>query len=137
VNMLSVDDYLNHWRVHYSHVVVDVDGELTEEMRAKAYRTVTRANELLEAFGEERAIASGWRPKAVNAVVPNAAKFSRHMTCEAIDLADPDGDLDNWCMNNTLNLQRLGLFLEHPSMTKGWCHVQIIAPKSGNRVFYP
>lgn len=112
-------------------------GELTEDKRANASLTVYRANQLLEQFGEERAVNSGWRPAAYNVTVPGAALKSKHITCEAIDLADPDGDLDDWCIHNQSVLATLGLWLEHPASTKGWCHVQIVPPKSGNRVFYP
>jgi hypothetical protein len=82
-------------------------------------------------------VSSGWRPPAVNANTPNAAPNSKHMTGQAIDLYDPDGDLDEWALANQQVLKDLGLWLEHPSATKGWCHVQTMPPRSGNRVFYP
>lgn len=111
--------------------------ELTPEVVANATVTVYRASQLLYAFGEERAVTSGWRPKAVNTSTPGAALFSKHMTGQAVDLADPHGDLDEWCMSNPGLLAALELWQEHPSATKGWCHVQIVPPKSGKRVFFP
>lgn len=111
--------------------------ELTPAMRESAQRTVDATNALLVKFGEFRAVNSGWRPAAVNASTTGAALRSKHMTCEAIDLADPDGDLDEWCLDNLGALKDLGLWLEFPGSTKGWCHLQIVPPKSGNRVFYP
>lgn len=83
------------------------------------------------------AVASGWRPPAVNAVTKGAAVMSKHMTGEAIDLFDPDGSLDRWLMLNQKVLKDLGLWLEHPDATPRWCHVQTIPPHSGNRVFVP
>lgn len=80
---------------------------------------------------------SGWRPGAVNAATPGAARFSLHMSGEAIDLSDPDGMIDEWCMSNTKILRELGLYMEHPSATKGWCHLQSRPPKSGRLIFYP
>lgn len=112
-------------------------GELTPAIRDNAAVTVQRANMLLAEFGEERGINSGWRPALVNAATPGAAKFSRHMTGEAIDIADPEGDLDEWCLAHQDVLASLQLWQEHPASTKGWCHVQISPPRSGNRVFYP
>jgi len=111
--------------------------ELTDEVRANALVVVERANALLAEFGEARRITSGWRPKAINAATPGAAPFSRHMTAQAIDLADPHGDLDEWCLDHPEVLERIGLWQEHPSATKSWCHLQIVPPKSGRRVFYP
>lgn len=110
---------------------------LTEELLTNARETVAKANDLLLLFGEDRAVTSGYRPPAVNAKTPGAAKRSKHMTCQAIDLEDADGDLDEWCMNNQQRLVELGLWQEHPAATKGWCHLQIVPPKSGNRVYYP
>lgn len=120
-----------------AHVRSSSAAELTDEKRAKASITVSRANLLLWKFGEARAVNSGWRPASYNVTVPGAALKSKHITCEAIDLADPDGDLDEWCMKNQDTLAEIGLWLEHPAATKGWCHVQIVPPKSGNRVFFP
>jgi hypothetical protein len=111
--------------------------QLTEPIRAASEVTVARANELLKAFGEDRKVNSGWRPAAVNAATPGAAQFSKHMLGKAIDIADPEGDLDEWCMHYLDVLEDIGLWQEHPASTKGWCHVQIVPPKSGNRVFYP
>ena len=116
---------------------------LTAEIARNAEITVQRANALLAEFRfdtgdtEHRHVNSGWRPPAVNAAVPGAAARSRHMTAEAIDIDDPEGDLDEWCMGHFDTLQRLGLWMEHPAATKGWCHLQTVPPKSGNRIFYP
>jgi len=110
---------------------------LTQELRYHAMETVEKVNQLLLAFGEDRKVNSGWRPPAVNNNTPGAASKSRHMTCQACDLEDADGDLDDWCMEHQDELTKIGLWMEHPAATKGWCHVQIIPPKSGRRVFYP
>jgi hypothetical protein len=75
-------------------------------------------------------IASGWRPPIVNAATPNAAKRSNHMTGLAVDLYDPDGDIDMWCLDNLAALAEADLYIEHPSATKGWCHMQSVPPRS-------
>lgn len=118
--------------------------ELTPEIRRNAAETVKRVNQLLVASGIKSSVNSGWRPEGVNASTPGAAKKSKHMLGLACDLSDSDGKLDRWCMANQHRLATIGLWLEHPSATKnanrfgeGWCHVQTVPPKSGNRVFYP
>lgn len=115
--------------------------ELTPELAANAQQTVACANELLRRAGLRRAVNSGWRPAAVNATVKNAAKKSKHMLCLAIDINDDDGALDAWCMAHPEVLEELGLWLEHPSATPGWCHVQIVCYGSWApgkpRCFYP
>lgn len=84
-------------------------------------------------------VSSGWRPPQVNASTPNAAPNSKHMTGQAIDLYDPDGDLDDWLMTKEgqTAMTDIGLWHEHPSATKTWAHIQSIPPRSGRRTFYP
>lgn len=112
---------------------------LTPQIEKNAMLTVQLANALLAKFGQGRKVNSGWRPPQVNATIPNAAMNSKHMTGQAIDLADPDGDLDEWLMTQAgqTALAEIGLWHEHPAATKGWCHVQTVPPKSGRRTFYP
>lgn len=128
--MITLADYYMGRDVTYA-------SELTEALRVNAIEMVRRANMLLDAFGQSRKVNSGWRPPQVNAKTPGAASFSRHMTCQAIDIADDAGDLDAWLTADTGRLEELQLWMEHPSATPGWCHVQVVPPKSGNLVFYP
>lgn len=123
--------------------------ELTPELRANALSLLGRVNTLLGKMaacgvqvesaphGWAGPVTSGWRPANVNKTIPGAAVRSNHMRCLAIDLFDPEGALDDWCMDNLDVLMNLGLHLEHPSATKGWCHLQAVPPRSGKRVFYP
>lgn len=122
---------------------------LSTSLQAKAHITVELVNKLLilakgagvplvENPVTGSIVNSGWRPASINALVPNAALNSLHITCEACDLHDPEGLLDEWCytVSETI-LKDLGLWLEHPASTRRWCHVQTKPPKSGRRVFYP
>jgi hypothetical protein len=112
---------------------------LTTDIRRNAITTVALTNSLLASFGQGRKVNSGWRPPAVNAATPNAAAMSKHMLGQAIDLADPEGDLDDWLMGEVgqAAMTRLGLWHEHPAATKGWAHLQTVPPRSGKRTFYP
>ena len=87
--------------------------------------------------GSGSLLSSGWRPPMVNAATPGAAKTSKHMTGAAADLYDPNGKLDEWCATHLDALAAAGLWLESPKATVGWCHLQCLAPRSGNREFYP
>ena len=109
----------------------------TIAVAANAEELLNRVNSLMVRFGEIRKIVSGWRPPEVNAKLPGAAINSKHITGQAVDLADPDGDLDQWCLDNPNELERFQLWLEHPATTKNVCHLQSVPPKSGKRVFYP
>lgn len=125
--------------------------ELTDEIHANALETVDRVNGLLKFAKEDGLnideVASGWRPKAINAATPNAAPTSKHMTGEACDLEDKDREFARWCLRNTTPLcyqngkpdllQEIGLWMENPMWTKSWTHLQTVAPHSGRRVFVP
>ena len=122
--------------------------DLTDDIRESASVLVERINRLLfemvrdgvplEVDPQTGSLShSGWRPPAVNAATPNAAKKSRHMIGQAVDLYDPHGKLDAWCQLHVAALERIGLWLEHPDSTPGWCHLQSVPPGSGNRIFRP
>lgn len=139
--MITLAEYLRgHDRTH-PHL-------LLSDLRANALRTIEAANAMLvlakgagvqiEPAGDGRVVTSGWRPPDVNARTAGAALHSLHMTCEAIDLHDPHGVIDDWLLTNADTVLRdLALWLEHPAATKGWAHVQMRPPRSGRRVFYP
>lgn len=123
---------------------------LGTDLRAKAARTIDLADRLLvlaksagvtleQVPGTDSIVISGWRPADYNATVPNAKPRSLHITCEAIDLYDPDGDLDEWLITPAGQrvLTDLVLWHEHPAATKCWAHLQTKPPRSGRRTFYP
>lgn len=69
---------------------------------------------------------------------------SKHLTCEAIDLWDPDKKIGNWCVGNIEFLQEHDVWMEslvvtHKSAEASgrWIHLQNVAPSSGNRIFMP
>jgi len=123
--MILLHDYLTHWQINYPDASVPND-ELTDDMRKDAQVTVDLANELLERFGHERGLASGWRPLDVNRRVPGASAHSNHCLCRAVDIADPGNALDGWLSANPEILDELGLWRESPSKSPNWCHLQIV-----------
>ena len=75
----------------------------------------------------------GFRPQECSIGAPK----SNHKMGLAVDLYDPHGEIDKWCMDNKTVLAEFGVWLEHPDATPGWCHLQVVPPRSGNRVFKP
>lgn len=121
-----------------------------DAMIVNGQRTIDRANVLLTRYAAatgdrlQPVITSGFRSPEKNKSIPNAAAHSEHMQGNAVDIYDPDGLLDDWCMEQSETdgeLGRIGLWLEHPSSTKGWCHLQTVQFRSWNRArprwFYP
>ena len=60
---------------------------------------------------------------------------SKHLSGEAIDIADPKGSLMTWTKANIKVLEEVGLWCEDG--ISGWCHFQTVPPKSGKRFFLP
>lgn len=113
----------------------------SRETRENAITLLSRVNALLAVIDLPEAIApkvnSGWRPAWYNATVANAAPKSKHITGEAIDLADPEGALDDYLLDRPELLAKHELWMEHPSATKAYTHLQSVPPKSGRRAFFP
>ncbi len=62
---------------------------------------------------------------------------SKHLSGQAVDIADPKGELADWLMINDKKIEECRLWAEHPDYTKGWVHLQSVPPKSGRRFFIP
>lgn len=67
----------------------------------------------------------------------STATKSKHLVGLAADVADPDGTLAAWVLENREILEKACLWCEHPDYTKGWLHFQASPPKSGKRFFIP
>jgi len=111
--------------------------DYTAQIAANTRRTVDKINEFLMASGFDGHVNSGWRPPAVNGATKGAAPKSNHMLALACDLLDPGGVIDRWSMGHPETLEHIGLWQESPGSTPGWCHLQIVPPHSGHRVFLP
>jgi hypothetical protein len=122
--------------------------ELTAGIRLNAEDLLDRVNRLLAMAAEEgiapaeneygSPVASGWRPSAVNDKTANAAAASKHMTGEGIDLRDNrPRAFARWCLRHLNELEDLGLWMEDPRWTPTWVHLQMVPPRSGNRVYVP
>jgi hypothetical protein len=86
-------------------------------------------------------VASGWRPRGVNARTANAAEFSSHITGEGIDVQDhADRRIARWCLRSIVRLTEIGIWCEDFRWTGGldpWVHWQSKPPRSGRRFYIP
>lgn len=114
----------------------DVANPLTPEMETNLETLLIAVNLIRDLYGKPMTVSSGYRPAAANAAA-GGAKRSAHLTCEAVDFADPDRKLMQWLLRNLDILEKAGLYLESPIGTPHWCHLQTRPPKSGKRVFIP
>lgn len=110
-----------------------------------------RMNKIREAYGKPMQVTSGYRSMQDHLRIysEKAAKAGKqfdpkkvpmgscHLTGEAVDIYDPNKELQAWCKANTKILEDVGLWMEDFSATPNWCHFQIRPPRSGSRFFMP
>ena len=110
---------------------------LNQTFESNLINLLTKINALRIDFNKPMNVSSGYRSPEHNVTI-GGATHSTHLTCEAIDIIDLEGALRRFCIaNDNAILKKYNLFMEHPAYTKGWCHLQIIKPKSGNTIFIP
>lgn len=91
-----------------------------------------KLHEIREAYGSPISINSGARCKARNKLI-GGAKRSAHVDGEAADLTY-SADLLEFIQTN---LERFGIWMEHPAITKeSRIHIDI-RMRIGGRIFYP
>lgn len=113
-----------------------VDYPLDLEKALNAAILLGAINYIRGVYGKPLSVSSGYRPGHYNKRA-GGAKNSSHLTCEAIDIVDKDGEFAKWCVSNQKELEKAGLYMEDPKHTEGWVHLQTRKPKSGNRIFIP
>ncbi len=69
--------------------------------------------------------------------INNPPMQSQHMYCRAGDIADNNGKLKQWIINNIWALKQCGFWCEDFKATPTWVHFQTVPPKSGKRFFLP
>ncbi|MBP8282586.1 MAG: hypothetical protein KAX46_01510 [Chromatiaceae bacterium] len=135
--MITLSDYFATYAGH---------GGITAEHRANAEVLLVKVNGLLTelvAIGAAKLDINpktgslisgskngGWRPRDC----PEGADNSSHKEARGVDVYDADGDIDKALTD--ARLAKHGLYREHPSQTRFWCHLTDRAPRSGKRTFY-
>lgn len=119
---------------------------LPEETRGNLMTLLERVNKVRDAYGKPMIVSSGlrmmedhlhiYREKGITDQSKIPMK-SRHLIGAAVDFADPKGELQSWINENVKLMEEVGLWMEDFSATKGWVHMQILPPASGNRFFKP
>lgn len=122
--------------------------DITEEVERNANRLLDAVNDLLMRAEDDGVVLEinpktttyvsgtengGFRPQSCKVGASN----SKHKKGLAVDVYDPEGELDEWCTKNVKILEELGLYLESSKYTPTWCHIQCEPPGSGRRFFIP
>lgn len=110
----------------------DTQYPLSNEHALNLRVLLARLNYLRTDWGRPMVVSSGYRPGHYNKLAGGATK-STHLSCEAVDIRDPKGELAAWLTPE--RLVHYGLYMENPSYTKGWVHLDIRV--RNNRIFNP
>ena len=97
---------------------------------------LTALNLFRQEYGKPMFVSSGYRPGPFN-VLAGGASDSPHLSCEACDFHDRDGELKKWVLEHPLVLVECKLYMENPVNTPTWCHLQTRPGPSGRRLFSP
>jgi len=116
----------------------DAEFPTTEELEVNLARLVFRVNALVavlpipvRAFLE---LSSGYRPGKYNTAAGGSLR-SAHLTCEAVDLKDPDQKVSKYLVGNPDLLSKFNLYMELPAKTPTWVHLDTRA--RATRIFTP
>lgn len=108
----------------------DKEYPLTPELEANLVKLLEAVNKLRKLYNKPMYVSSGYRPGKYNKAA-GGAKNSSHLTCQAVDFKDNDGKIKEFCTIEIL--EKCGLYMEDPTKTKTWAHLQIRPTK--NRIF--
>ena len=110
---------------------------LTKELEENLERLYVAVNCLRTLSGMPFQIPSGLRSKKEQEHINPKHMGSAHLLGLACDIYDPDGKIWDWCISNIPTLEKLSIYLEDRKATPTWVHVQLLAPRSGKRIFLP
>lgn len=110
----------------------DEEYPLSQELEENLNKLLSAVSKLRALYNKPMVVSSGYRPGHYNTAA-GGAKNSSHCVCMAVDFKDADGAIKNWITVKIL--EDCGLYMELPSRTPTWCHVQVRPTKS--RVFIP
>ncbi len=113
----------------------------TPEIDANLEILLGKINAVRQKYNKPMIVTSGLRSEAQQQQLiadgKSTATKSKHLSGQAVDIQDTDGELAIWVKRNLALMEEIGLWMEDFDHTKGWLHFQIVAPKSGKRVFIP
>lgn len=109
----------------------------SQEIQDNLVELLVRINKVRAAYGKPMNVTSGFRSMAdhlriyAQKGITDQSKIpmqSNHLYGRAVDISDPNGELNGWCKKNQQVLENIGIWLE--TRQGGWQHFQINPFKS-------
>lgn len=123
----------------------DYDSQ-SQQIQDNLDELLDKINEIRQLWGKPMTVTSGLRTREdqiriyAEKGITDLSKIplkSKHLFGQAVDIYDPNKELQKWCKNNEAVLVDSELWMEDFSATPTWCHFQIVSPRSGKRWFLP
>lgn len=119
--------------------------ELPHDIQNNLLELLEKINVIRKAYGKPMRVTSGLRSmehhkniyKKKGIPENKIPMKSKHLYGQAVDIYDPNKELQKWVLANIQILEREGLYCEDFSATENWTHFQSVPPKSGKRFFMP
>lgn len=120
--------------------------DLPADQQQNLKTLLERINKIRSAWNKPMSVTSGYRTMEDHLRIykekgiTDQSKIpmkSKHLVGAAVDISDPNKELQQWCKSNEQILKDAQLWMEDFSATPNWCHFQISPPASGKRWFLP
>ena len=151
--VITIKDYLTSSGKYPGFVKLFSELKDQDQYRKNANRVLGVALEVCHRSGVAPIVTSGWRPLSHHLALYAARGVpkekvpmgSAHLTCQAIDIWDPERRIGKWLRDNKNGaVAEINIFFESLDSTqadedpnKRWVHIQTKATPSGNREFIP
>lgn len=119
INIYRLQYCLNFIRVLRDTPMAITSGFRTKEDHFRIYKTINASRE-----------SQGKEPLRI-------PTKSMHLIGGAADIEDLDNSFKEWVIKNLKICEDLNIYFEHFDATPNWVHIQIYAPRSGERFFKP
>ena len=107
----------------------------SDEIKANIDILLDKINEIRKEYGHPMTVSSGFRSMEDHLRIykqkgiTDKSKIpmkSRHLVGLAVDIADPNQILQQWCKDNIEFLKNVGVWMEDFSATHNWAHFQVV-----------
>lgn len=137
--------------ISFKEVIKNVSlSDIPHQHQVNIDELLKRVNIIRAAYGKPMNVSSGYRSLQDHLRIYSQKGItdqnkipmaSAHLSGQAIDIADPKGELQAWIKANPQIIEQADLYLEDFSATPTWVHLQIRPFKSykpgGTRFFKP
>ena len=115
-----------------------------EKYKDNLLELLIKMNKVRDAYGRPMFVTSGFRTMKDHIRIYESMGIprnkiplqSKHLYCQACDIADPDNSLMEWVKKHVKLMEEIGLWMEEDD-TVNRVHFQTVPPKSGRRFFNP